>query len=75
MLVSAIVCFAAAGSHAAAHEAKSLTNRIEGIVWDPAHRPVPDVYASIVVRRETSLKILSLLETFENPWVQPASAL
>jgi len=47
MLVSAIVCFAAAGSNAAAHEANSLTNRIEGIVWNPAHRPVPDVYVEL----------------------------
>ena len=47
MLVSAIVCFAAAGSRAAALEATSLTNRIEGIVWNPAHRPVPDVYVEL----------------------------
>ena len=59
MLVSAIVCFAAAGSRAAALEATSLTNRIEGIVWDPAHRPVPDVYV------EPKMKTIRLSAKFE----------
>ena len=47
ILVSAIVCLAAAGSRGAFYGANPLTNRIEGIVWDPNRRPVPDIYVEL----------------------------
>ena len=49
MLLGVIVCSAVASANSIGepHGANTLINRIEGIVWDPYRRPVPDVYVEL----------------------------
>src|ERR1700730_7152786 len=49
MLCGVIVCFAfsTAKSGREHYESSSLVNRVEGIVWNPYRRPVPDVYVEL----------------------------
>lgn len=49
MLLGVIVCsaVAAANSIGEVHSANTVINRIEGSVWDPYRRPVPDLYVEL----------------------------
>jgi predicted Zn-dependent protease len=49
MLCGVIVCFpvSTAKSGGENYDSSSLTNRIEGIVWDPNRRPVSDIYVEL----------------------------
>ena len=49
MLFGVIACSAVASANSIreSHSANTLINRIEGTVWDPYRRPVPDLYVEL----------------------------